>query len=100
VAVEEGAAVVEEAITSRKMNAIAHAEQLHSEHVKQRVFIVDLALYLRHGFVHNAPDPLSMRSKIRTPGMSILRWEIYESWRGCSPMNCRKSVSSGSFTRR
>jgi hypothetical protein len=60
VAVEEGAAVVEEAITSRKMNAIAHAEQLHSEHVKQRVFIVDLALYLRHGFVHNAPDLFAM----------------------------------------
>lgn len=56
----EEEAVAEGATISRKMNAIAQAEQLHREHVKERVFVIDLALYLRHGFVHNAPDLFAM----------------------------------------
>lgn len=47
------------------MTAIARAEAIFREHVKDRLFVQDLALYLRHGYVVTFPDLFGMARPVR-----------------------------------
>jgi hypothetical protein len=51
--------------THQPLSAIARAEQMFDQHFPDRLFVQDVALYLRHGFLINMPRLFVMARPVR-----------------------------------